>query len=331
MLDRVGDVGLATKLQQLPRHGRRDGSRQDVPDRQGPRGGEAEADHERPDVHDDGGDERHDPDPGPERTRAAGDRQQAGGQDDSRPDGSEQQQCPATRLDRVGSVVARHRPDGVHGALSCQGDAEPAVHGPEQAHDDTDGPAAEPLGGAQLPADDGELPQRRAQHRLLQHRVAPQDHAEHRGGQQQQREQRQERVVGDQGGQVSTVVVEELVRHGQRVAGPAVPALVGVDPCGEPHRSPSLSESSQAVGRASPALLTLVHPAQRPRLDGRTHRSGPQGPWSQAILSAKVGSCRGAVNGGPRPRERAPAAAGLDRPRGQRQARRARYRPVVDT
>jgi hypothetical protein len=46
--------------------------------------------------------------------------------------------------------------------------------------------------------------------------------------QEQQREQRHEPVVGDQRRQVGTLVVAELVGHGEEEAQPAVTALVGV-------------------------------------------------------------------------------------------------------
>ena len=55
-----------------------------------------------------------------------------------------------------------------------------------------------------------------------------QHEAEDRHQQEQQREQRQEPVVGDQRSQVGALVVAELVDHGDGEAQPAMTALVGV-------------------------------------------------------------------------------------------------------
>ena len=51
---------------------------------------------------------------------------------------------------------------------------------------------------------------------LLQLRVALEHEAEHRRGDQQQREDRDERVVGDDRGEVVALVVEELVDDRER-------------------------------------------------------------------------------------------------------------------
>ena len=72
----------------------------------------------------------------------------------------------------------------------------------------------------------GNCGERRVQQLVLQVGVALQHEAEDRHKQQQQREQRQEPVVGDQRGEVGALIVGELVDDGDGEAQPAVPALV---------------------------------------------------------------------------------------------------------
>jgi hypothetical protein len=104
-----------------------------------------------------------------------------------------------------------------------------------------------------LVADDGELGQRGVEHLPLEVRAAVQPVAEERVHQQQQRKQRDDAVVGDLGGQVAALVVEELVDHRQRQAGPPVLPLVGVSPADQTHCS-----SSRWLGLASVASSVMV-------------------------------------------------------------------------
>jgi len=83
----------------------------------------------------------------------------------------------------------------------------------------------------ELVADDRQLADGGVQHLLLQLMVPGQDVAEDRGQQEQQREQRDERVVGDQRSEIVALVVEELVEHGQRVPGRGMALLESVQPC----------------------------------------------------------------------------------------------------
>jgi len=58
--------------------------------------------------------------------------------------------------------------------------------------------------------------------------IPGQHQAQDGGQQQQQREQRQQPVVGDQGREVAALVIDVLIEHRQREAGPRVLPLVAV-------------------------------------------------------------------------------------------------------
>ena len=73
--------------------------------------------------------------------------------------------------------------------------------------------SAQASGPSQLVADHRELDERRIQHGLLELGVALQHEAEDRGGEQQDREDRQRRVETDDRGEVGTLVVDELEEH----------------------------------------------------------------------------------------------------------------------
>ncbi len=63
---------------------------------------------------------------------------------------------------------------------------------------------------------------------LLEGGVVAEQEAEHRDEDEQQREQGEEAVPGQQGGEVAALVVAELLEHGEQEAEPAVPLLVAV-------------------------------------------------------------------------------------------------------
>jgi hypothetical protein len=94
----------------------------------------------------------------------------------------------------------------------------------------------------QLGAEDGELGQGRVQHLLLQGWVVAEEVAEHGDQDQQQRQEGEEAVVGEQGGEVAALVVAELLHHRERDADPGVLLLVAVDApqrlFGRVHRRP---------------------------------------------------------------------------------------------
>ena len=131
--------------------------------------------------------------------------------------------------DRVRSLVAGHGPRPVERVLRRPGGAETAVERAEDPDRQSDAAALERVHVlAQLAADDRELGERRVDQPVLEAGIPLQHEAEDGHEQEQQREQRQEPVVGDQRRQVGALVVAELVDHREGEAQPAVTALVGV-------------------------------------------------------------------------------------------------------
>jgi hypothetical protein len=96
---------------------------------------------------------------------------------------------------------------------------------------------SEPRNVGELVPDDRELGQRAVDELLLQRLVAGKREPEHGGEDQQQREEGEEPVVGDEGGEVPALVVGELVHHRDRHPEPPVPALVLVEPLDRSHSS----------------------------------------------------------------------------------------------
>lgn len=84
---------------------------------------------------------------------------------------SQQHDAAAAGLERVRPAVAGHSPRRVHRVLCRLGHAQPAVERADDADDESDGAAPEPLGLAKLITDHGEVSQGRVQHLLLQARV----------------------------------------------------------------------------------------------------------------------------------------------------------------
>ncbi len=82
---------------------------------------------------------------------------------------------------------------------------------------------------AQLRPDHREVGERRVEHPVLQAGVALERVAEQRHEHEQQREDREERVVGHARGQVATLVVGELLAHREREAEHGVPLLHAVE------------------------------------------------------------------------------------------------------
>ncbi len=105
----------------------------------------------------------------------------------------------------------------------------------------------------ELIADDRKLPERAVEDPLLLAGVALQDEAEDRHEHEQQREQRDEAVVGDQRGELSGLVVAELLDHGRDEADPRAPLLAAVERAqavGDAHLSFALGGQMPAVRRA---------------------------------------------------------------------------------
>ena len=82
----------------------------------------------------------------------------------------------------------------------------------------------------QLRADHGEVGERRVEHAALQVGIALERVAEQRDEDEQQREDREERVVRDARGQVAALILGELLAHGEREAEHRVPLLEAVEP-----------------------------------------------------------------------------------------------------
>lgn len=80
----------------------------------------------------------------------------------------------------------------------------------------------------QLRTDDREVPQRGLNQALTKLSVVLQEEPQRAGEHQHQREQQHEAVVGHQGGQVWSAVVEELVRHRQGSTEPTVLTLISI-------------------------------------------------------------------------------------------------------
>jgi hypothetical protein len=186
----------------------------------------------------------------------------------------------------VRPVVARDPPHGVRRVLEGLGHPEAAVQGAEDAHYQADRAAAEVLRLAQLLADHRELGQRRGEHLVLQSLITHQDEAEDRRGEQEQREQRNERVVGEHPSQIAAEIVEELVDHRERESRPPVSALKPVQTLRGRHTN-RLTAPRQALAAHGPAVGRRVTPVLRmsyvgvtgaarlPRASG--HGAGPVG------------------------------------------------------
>jgi len=231
--DHVIHVDPADALQHLPEHGHRQGSGEHLAERLalGGRQHHQHAEHGR--GRHDRGHLQHpaqdDADVEPEGPGMAGqDRQQ--GQGKQRQAGDEQEEQAADPAhDRVQPAVARDGQRHAQGVLGGLAQPHRAVQGGERTDDDRRRASLEAAGLPELGADDRELVQCRVEHLSLQVLVALQDEAEHRGRDQEHREDRDERVVGDDRGQVVALVVEELVGHPEREPDDGVTTLEVVD------------------------------------------------------------------------------------------------------
>src|SRR4051812_3064086 len=136
---------------------------------------------------------------------------------------------PQGRLEEVGPIRVRDEIDGVERRLRRLRDAETT---PQRQADPDDQRGDVALQGSRLVlvADQRQLRERRVLDRTGQLRMPVQDEAQDRGERQQQREDGEERVVGDQRGQVAGLVLAELFDDRKRKAGPGSGALPGVEP-----------------------------------------------------------------------------------------------------
>jgi len=163
-------------------------------------------------------------------TRARAQSRQRGGEQHADTEHQQQQQPAQAHRERVGALVARNRPRSVECVLQGAGGAQAAVERSEDPERQARAAAPQPPHAvADLRSDDREIRERRVDEPGLEPGIVLQCEAEDRDQQQQQRKQRQKAVVGDEGRQIRSLVVAELVQNRDRKAQPAVPALVAVD------------------------------------------------------------------------------------------------------
>jgi hypothetical protein len=148
------------------------------------------------------------------------------------PQDDQPEQAAQAAQEEVRVALAGHVPDAVHRVLGRLGHPQAAPEGQGQA--DGQGHPAAPQAAAvhlapDLVADHRELGHRRVDDAPAQVRAALEHEPDHRDRHQQQREQREEAVVGEQGGVPAGLVVAELLDHRHREAQPGPPLLVVVD------------------------------------------------------------------------------------------------------
>ena len=124
------------------------------------------------------------------------------------------------------ALLDRHVPHFGHGVLRGLGDAERA---PDQTDDPDD--EAEPAAAHrvhvpfQLRADDRKVGERGVEQVVTQRRVVVEEEAEDRDEHEQEREDRQEAVIGDQGGEVAAPIIAVLLDHSEDEGRRRVPLL----------------------------------------------------------------------------------------------------------
>src|SRR5699024_7633020 len=192
-------------------------------------GGEPEDQCEDEDVQRDGGYEEQQPqrqvNPDAEHLVATAQHGQECDPEHRQPRHGQQQQPAEPSQERVRPAVARHRPGNVQQVLHRLAQPERTVQRGDGSDDHRGSAALESLRPLKLATDDRKLVQRRVEDLVAQLRLALQDEPEDRGTDQQQREDRDERVVGDHRRQQVSLVVEELVDHRDREADHPVPSL----------------------------------------------------------------------------------------------------------
>ena len=156
-------------------------------------------------------------------------RRRDGQRQDAEPGERQEHQAAHALEHGVRPAVPRHRPGDVGGVLGGLTEAERAVRRGERADHDRRRAALQAPGASELVAHDGELAQRRVEQPFAQGRVVLEEEAQDRGGDEQQREDRDERVERDDRREVRTLVVEVLVDDRQREADDRVASLEPVD------------------------------------------------------------------------------------------------------
>ena len=224
----MADVVPAEGLQRRPGYGPDGGAGRDVAPRQVLAGQDAEGQQEQDEVHHerDGQTEDRRPPMVAPRTDAS----RRGGGQGQHPQHREHDQRPKRGLEQVWAVLEGDVPHRVQGGL---GGLDHPQAGPESQRDPDGEDHAVPVErmdvSGDLGPDDREVGQRRVDDALLEVGIVAKDHAQDGHEHEQQGEQREEPVVGDQGGQVPRLVVTELLDHREGERDRRMPLLERVD------------------------------------------------------------------------------------------------------
>jgi hypothetical protein len=152
----------------------------------------------------------------------------------------EQQECAPARVQGVGPAFEGDAPEVVHRVLGSEEDPH---SGPERGGEPEDERERAAVQGtmAELRADHWELAERGVDDPLLEVRVTLENETEHRRQDEQQREDREEAVVGDRRGVVAALIVGVLLQHRKRETQPTMPlleAIKGAVPAAEGAQEP---------------------------------------------------------------------------------------------
>ena len=160
--------------------------------------------------------------------------------------------APEPAHHRVESTVAWDRPGHVHRVLRSLPESDDAVERGQRPEHDRRRTPLDPLGPAELVADDRELGQRGGQDLLLEVGMPLEHEPEHGGSDQQDREDGDEGVVAHHRREVAALVVEELVDDPEGIPDDPMPTLEGIDAINSPgHRATLRARLSFRMGRCT--------------------------------------------------------------------------------
>ena len=128
----------------------------------------------------------------------------------------------------VGPAFEGDAPEVVHRVLGRQEDAHSCPERGGEAEAECERAAVQGA-VAELRPDDGELAERGVDDPLLEVRMALENEAEHSRENEQQREDREEAVVGDRRGVVAALIVRVLLQHRKRKTQPTMPLLEAIE------------------------------------------------------------------------------------------------------
>ena len=199
------------------------------------------------------------------------------------PDDGEQHQALEPEPHGVGPLVAGHGPRDVQRVLEGLAETHRAVDRRQHADHGADLRARQPFGPAELVTDDREGAERRVEDLFLEVRVALEDEAEDGRGEQQQREDRDQRVEADDRRQVGPLVVDELEERRDGEAEERPFPLRAVDRVHEPHGAKAMRKVVRDLLRQwSTARPRRSRRAAHLRsLRARRLRAQPRSCWSR--------------------------------------------------